>query len=127
MPEKYNEVVIVVNRNNRISDFTLYSLGLKDSAELEEMMEKAKKGEKIEATAETSYSYDEILGLEFKLLLNSDYFKKEESGVWVDKTDDSLFVSSQLENAEKVKVVGILRPSAEAVNEQTSGFVGYKR
>lgn len=89
MPEKYNEVVIVVNRNNRISDFTLYSLGLKDSAELEEMMEKAKKGEKIEATAETSYSYDEILGLEFKLLLNSDYFKKEESGVWVDKTDDS--------------------------------------
>lgn len=127
MPEKYNEVVIVVNRNNRISDFTLYSLGLKDSAELEEMMEKAKKGEKIEATAETSYSYDEILGLEFKLLLNSDYFKKEESGVWVDKTDDSLFVSSQLENAEKVKVVGILRPSAEAVNEQTSGFVGYKK
>ena len=127
MPEKYNEVVIVVNRNNRISDFTLYSLGLKDSAELEEMMEKAKKGEKIEATEETSYSYDEILGLEFKLLLNSDYFKKDESGVWVNKTDDSLFVSSQLENAEKVKVVGILRPSAEAVNEQTSGFVGYKK
>lgn len=127
MPEEYNEVVIVVNRNNRISDFTLYSLGLKDSAELEEMMEKAKKGEKIEATAETSYSYDEILGLEFKLLLNSDYFTKDESGVWVDKTDDSLFVSSQLENAEKVKVVGIIRPSAEAVNEQTSGFVGYKK
>ena len=127
MPEAYNEVVIVVNRNNRISDFTLYSLGLKDSAELEEMMEKAKKGEKIEATAETSYSYDDILGLEFKLLLNSDYFQKDESGVWVDKTDDSLFVSSQLEKAEKIKVVGILRPSAEAVNEQTSGFVGYKK
>ena len=127
MPEKYNEVVIVVNRNNRISDFTLYSLGLKDSAELEEMMEKAKKGEKIEATEETSYSYDEILNLEFKLLLNSDYFEKGDNGVWVDKTNDSLFVSSQLENAEKVKVVGILRPSAEAVNEQTSGFVGYKK
>ena len=127
MPEKYNEVVIVVNRNNRISDFTLYSLGLKDSAELEEMMEKAKKGEKIEATEETSYSYDEILNLEFKLLLNSDYFEKGDNGVWLDKTNDSLFVSSQLENAEKVKVVGILRPSAEAVNEQTSGFVGYKK
>ena len=127
MPEKYNEVVIVVNRNNQISDYTLYSLGLKDSNELEEMMEKAKKGEKIEATKETSYSYKEILDLEFKLLLNSDYFEKNANGTWSDKTDDNLFINTQLEKAKKVKVVGILRPSAESVNEQTSGFVGYKK
>ncbi len=127
LPEAYNEVVIVVNSNNQISDYTLYSLGLKDSAELEEMMEKAKKGEKIEATEETSYTYKEILNLEFKLLLNSDYFEKNQNGTWTDKTDDSLFITTQLENAEKVKVVGILRPSEESVNEQTSGFVGYKK
>ena len=127
LPTKYNEVVIVVNRNNQISDYTLYSLGLKDSAELEEMMEKAKKGEKIEATKETSYTFDEILDLEFKLLLNSDYFEKNANGTWTDKTDDSLFVTTQLEKAEKIKVVGILKPSAESINEQTSGFVGYKK
>ncbi len=127
MPDKYNEVVIVVNRNNQISDFTLYSLGLKDSKELEEMMDKAKKGEKIEAGKNTSYSYEEILDLEFKLLLNSDYFEKGASGAWTDKSKDSLFIDSQLEKAEKIKVVGILRPSSEAVNEQTSGFVGYKK
>ncbi len=127
LPEKYNEVVIVVNRNNQISDYTLYSLGLKDSKELEEMMEKAKKGEKIEATESTSYTFDEILDLEFKLLLNSDYFEKNEDGTWTDRTEDNLFISSQLEKAEKIKIVGILKPSAEAVNEQTSGFVGYKK
>ncbi len=127
MPEKYNEVVIVVNRNNQISDYTLYSLGLKDSSELEEMMEKAKKGEKIKPSAETSYSFKDILDLEFKLLLNSDYFEKNQNGTWTDKTDDNLFISTQLEKAEKIKVVGILRPSAESVNEQTSGFVGYKK
>lgn len=127
LPEKYNEVVIVVNRNNQISDYTLYSLGLKDSAELEEMIESAKKGEKIKATEETSYTYDEILALEFKLLLNSDYFEKNSNGTWTDKTNDTLFINTQLEKAEKVKVVGILRPSAESVNEQTSGFVGYKK
>lgn len=127
LPEKYNEVVIVVNRNNQISDYTLYSLGLKDSAELEEMMKKAQKGEKIEATEETSYTFDEILDLEFKLLLNSDYFGKNANGTWTDKTDDSLFVTTQLEKAEKIKVVGILRPSEESINEQTSGFVGYKK
>ncbi len=131
LPEKYNEVVIVVNRNNQISDYTLYSLGLKDSSELEEMMEKAKKGEKIEATKKVSYTYDQILDLEFKLLLNSDYFQKSdqdsENPIWIDKTDDTLFINSQLENAEKIKVVGILRPSEESINEQTSGFVGYKK
>ena len=67
----FDEVVIVVNRNNQISDYTLYSLGLKDSSELEEMMKKAQKGEKIEATEKTSYTYDQILDLEFKLLLNA--------------------------------------------------------
>ncbi len=127
MPENYNEVVIVVNSNNQISDYTLYSLGLKDSAELEEMMKKAMKGEKIEATEKSSYTYDEILDLEFKLLLNSDYFDKNSDDTWNDKTDDELFIQGQLKNAEKVEVVGILRPSEESITDQTSGFIGYKK
>ncbi len=127
MPEKYNEVVVVVNRSNQISDYTLYSLGLKDSAELEDMMKKAMKGEKIKPTEETSYTYDEILDLEFKLMLNSDYFQKNQNGTWSDMTEDTLFVQNKLKTAEKVKVVGILRPSEESINEQTSGFVGYKK
>lgn len=125
MPENYNEVVIVVNKNNQISDYTLYSLGLKDSDELEAMMEKATKGEKIEGTAETSYTFDEILNLKFKLLINSDYFEKNEDGTWTDKTNDELFIQSRLENAEEIKVVGILRPADSSVNDQTSGFVCY--
>ncbi len=127
MPEKYNEVVLVVNRNNQISDYALYSLGLKDSDELEKMMKQAQKGEKIEATEKTSYTFDQILDLEFKLMLNSDYFEKDENGIWNDKTKDTLFVASQLKSAETVKVVGILQPSEESINEQTSGFVGYKK
>lgn len=127
MPEKYNEVVIVVNQNNQISDYTLYSLGLKDSHELEEMMEKAMKGEKIEATAQTSYSFDEILDLEFKLLINSDYFQKGKDGNWIDKTKDSIFIKTKLKNAETIKVVGILKPGEGSVNDQTSGFVGYTK
>ncbi|MEE1238493.1 MAG: ABC transporter ATP-binding protein, partial [Acutalibacteraceae bacterium] len=125
MPENYNEIVLVVDKNNRISDYTLYSLGLKDSAELEEMMKKAQAGEKIEATEEVSYSYDEILNLKFKLLCNTDYFKKNADGTWTDKTSDELYVQSQLEKAEDITVVGIIRPSDEAVTDATSGFVGY--
>ncbi|MBR4123089.1 MAG: ABC transporter ATP-binding protein/permease [Clostridia bacterium] len=127
MPTAYNEVVIVVNKQNQISDYTLYSLGLKDSAELEEMMEKAMKGEKIEPTKQESYTFDQILDLKFKLLINSDYFQKNNDGTWTDKTKDELFIQSQLENAEEIKVVGILRPADSSVSSQTSGFVGYKR
>ena len=125
MPQNYNEIVLVVDKNNRISDYTLYSLGLKDSAELEEMMKKAQAGEKIEATEEVSYTYDDILNLKFKLLCNTDYFEKNADGTWTDKTSDELYVQSQLQNAEFISVVGIIRPSDESVTDATSGFVGY--
>lgn len=126
MPKKYNEIVLAVDKNNQISDYALYSLGLKDSAELEEMMKKAQAGEKIEPTAEVSYSYDDILGLKFKLLCNTDYFEKNADGTWSDKTEDSLFVSSKLNTAaEDITVVGIIRPADSSVANQTSGFVGY--
>ena len=126
MPEKYNEIVLAVDKNNQISDYALYSLGLKDSAELEEMMKKAQAGEKIEPTAEVSYTYDDILGLKFKLLCNTDYFEKNADGTWSDKTEDSLYVSSKLESAaEDITVVGIIRPADSSVANQTSGFVGY--
>lgn len=127
MPEKYNEIVLAVDKNNQISDYTLYSLGLKDTKELEEMMKKAQSGEKIEPTAEVSYSYDDILGLKFRLLCNTDYFSKNSDGTWTDKTDDAIFVQSALEkNAEDITVVGIIKPAENSVTSETSGFVGYK-
>ncbi len=125
MPESYNEIVLVVDKNNRISDYTLYSLGLKDSSELEEMMKKAQAGEKIEPTEEVSYTYDDILKLKFKLLCNTDYFEKNADGTWTDKTGDELYVQSALEKAEDISVVGIIRPSEDSVTDATSGFVGY--
>ncbi len=127
LPKKYNEVVLIVNRNYQISDYTLYSLGLKDQAELDEMIEKAKKGEKIEATKETSYTFDEILDLKFKLLINTDYFEKGENNIWTDKTDDPIYVQKVLESAEEIKVVGIVMPADNNVSTQTSGYIGYKK
>lgn len=125
MPENYNEIVLVVDKYNRISDYSLYALGLKDSEELEEMMKKAQNGEKIEATEEVSYSYDDILNLKFKLLCNTDYFEKNGDGTWKDKTEDELYIQSKLADAEVISVVGIIKPSEESVNDATSGFVGY--
>lgn len=126
MPENYNEIVLVVDKNNQISDYTLYSLGLKDAAELEEMKKQAMAGEKIEATDEVSYTYDDILKLKFKLLCNTDYFEKNADGTWTDKTSDELYVQSRLaDSAEEISVVGIIRPTDDSVTDTASGFVGY--
>ncbi|MBQ7726926.1 MAG: ABC transporter permease, partial [Clostridia bacterium] len=126
MPEKYNEIVLVVDKNNQISDYTLYSLGLKDPAELEEMMKRIQNGEKVEKPTETSYSFDDVLGLSFRLVVNTDYFVKNEDGTWTDKSEEDLFVRSLLKDAEVLRVVGILKPNEDSTVDNTYGFIGYR-
>ncbi len=126
MPKNYDEIVVIVDNKNQISDYTLYTLGLKDADELTEILEKAMNGEKIEKPKTTSYTYDEILSLTFKLMLNSDYYQKNENGTWTDKSDDELYLLDKLSNSTEVKVVGILRADSEsATSSMASGTVGY--
>ena len=108
MAKEYNEVVLLMDENNRVTDYVLYSLGLKDQEELESMMKDIMEGKKISSEV-VSYSYDEILDLEFKLLLNTDYYEKVGS-IWVDKREDEDYLKSKLDDAEEIKVVGIIKP-----------------
>ena len=73
MPKKYNEVVLLMDENNRVTDYVLYAIGLKDQEELEKMMKDIMEGKEVSSKT-VSYSYDDILDLEFKFLLNSDYY-----------------------------------------------------
>ncbi len=123
MPEKYNEVVIIADKNNEINDFTIYSLGLKDASVLPQLMEDIKNGKEVD-TEQTSYTYDELLGLEFKLLLNTDYYEKQ-GDIWVDKSKDNDYLRQKLKDSETIKVVGILRPSDEAVSSTMREGIGY--
>ena len=118
MPENYNEVVIMVDKNNQISDYALYALGLKDQAELSEFFEKLANGEEI-VTEQVSFEYDELLNLTFKLLLNTDYYEKV-NGIWVDKSNDEEYMKQKIEEAEEIKVVGIIKPNENAVVTNSS-------
>ena len=91
-PQSYNEVVLIVGEDNGISDYVLYALGLKDQNELAEQMKKIQNGEIVEKGEETSYTYEELLNLKYKLILNSDYYNKE-NGIWVNKSEDKEFIS----------------------------------
>ncbi len=123
-PTNYNEVVLIVGKNNEISDYTLYALGLKDQKELEAKMKAAMKGEKLEETKATSYTYEELLNLSYKLLLNTDYYKYE-NGIWMNKSDDEEYMKQKIEAAEEIKVVGIIRQNEETLAQGMTGGVGY--
>ena len=123
-PTKYNEVVLIVNENNEITDYVLYALGLKDQKELKHKWEKVEKGESVENSEQTSYSFDELLNLSFKLILNSDYYNKE-NGLWIDKSDDEKYMKQKIANSESIKVVGIIKQNDKTLSNTMYGGIGY--
>ena len=124
-PENYDEIILVVDKNNEISDVNLYSIGLLDSSELEAKMKKIQAGEEVEENQEVvSYTFDELLNLTYKLVLNTDYYEKE-GNTWVDKSENAVYMKKLVEDALELKVVGIVRPSEEAVATSISSAVGY--
>ena len=126
LPERYDEVVLFVDEENRVSDFTLYSLGLLDVSELQNALRAAANGKDVSLDTTTHiYDFDEILGIEFRLLKNTDYFS-EENGVWVDRSQDSAYLATVLSDAEPIRVVGILRPSENASTGAVYGTIGYR-
>ena len=125
-PTKYNEVVLIVDENSEISDYTLYSLGIKDIKELNESMEKIKNKEKVEAGESESYSYDDLLNYKFKILLNTDYYKKS-GNAWQDKSNDDEYMKNVVENAEEITIVGIIKPNEETVSSSGAGMIGYTK
>ncbi len=127
-PKQYNEVVLVLKEDGRIDDYTLYSLGLKDQSELKDKWKAVENGKKLDENQEsTSYSYDDLLNLQFKLLLNSDYYQKQ-NGLWVNKEDDDNYLKEKINNAETVKVVGIIKQNEQsAVSTSVTSGIGYTK
>ena len=122
-PDEYNEVVLVVDENNEISDFTLYALGLKDQSELSEMYQNIVNGTPFEVE-QTSYDMDDLVGMKFKFVLNSDYYELE-NGIWVDKRNNDDYMKELLDNAEEIVITGIIRPNEESIIASTAGGVMY--
>lgn len=123
-PKSYNEVVLIVNEDNELNDYVLYTLGLKDQEELSKQWEKAKKGENVDKEEETTYSYDELLKLSFKLILNSDYYEKQ-GNLWIDQSEDDDFMKEKIANAENINVVGIIKQNEQSTATAMNGGIGY--
>ncbi len=126
MPEKYNEVVLIVDDNYEVSDYTLYSLGLKNQSDLKATMIALQKGEEVAKQETVEYTFDELLKLSYKLLLNTDYYQKA-NGIWIDKSNDESYIKEKLKNAEDIRIVGIIKQKEESNLQDTPGEIGYTK
>lgn len=127
LPENYDEVVVIVNKKNEMSNITLYTLGLLDQAELGEMMSHILAGEAWDIeTGGQSYSYDELMDLKFTALTPSDLFKANDKGGYDDMSGDQEYMENALKNGLELKVVGIIRPNGDSlISSNTEGGIGY--
>jgi len=121
-PEKYNELVLIVDENNQLTDYTMYALGLKDQKDILELQQNIMNNVPYENVV-TSYSYNEILSMKYKLVLNTDYYVKE-NGLWIDKRNDLGFLKNVVDNGLELSIVGILKPSEDS-QTSLSDVIGY--
>ena len=125
-PENFNEVVLVADKNNEVDDYTLYSLGLKDPEEVRTLFKKMMVGESYETKKDISYTFDEILDTEFKLVMPTDMYKYNDvTGTWDDYSKDDKYMTNVVNNGTDIKVCGIIRPNDDAVSTSLSSGIGY--
>ncbi len=136
-PKEYNEVVLVVNSNNQISKMTLYMLGMLDPNNIDKDMEALMGGDYKPAEI-APYTYEDIMGIEFKLLTTADFFEKTDRtyqigedtyNVWTDAREDLGYNNEAYIEGKgvNVKISGIIRPKEGATSTSISGAIGYTK
>ena len=125
-PENKNEVVLVVDKNNEISDFTLYTLGIRDSSELSDMVSTILGGGEAPELDKMEFSYDDLLNLKFKVVLPGNLYKKNADGTYTDMSTDADFLKTAVANGLEVKVSAVIRASDSAYATTIQpGYIGY--
>ena len=126
-PQDYNEMILVLNDNNELMDLTLYALGLRDRSEIPDLVDSFKNGDGIPIDSK-SYTYEDLVGKEFRLVLNSDLYEEvDDSGVYKDISEDEDRLSQAISGGETIKISGIIRPSANAVAQSITSTLAYTK
>ena len=128
-PTQYNECVLVLTSNGNISDFLLYTLGLREYSELEDIVTQFSNGEDVDTPDNLgSYNYEDILGTTFKLINNSDCYEyDEEYKIWRDKTENTEYMKNIVKNGEDLKIVGIVQPKEGASSTMLATGICYSQ
>ena len=126
-PEKPTECVMVLSKYGTVTDYALYSMGLRDSAELDKMIQQFAQNQSVDVPSDfRTYSYDELLGLKFKLVNSADTYVYDETyKVWKSKADDKEYMQQLVENGEDITIVGIVQPDYTASASMLTSGIAY--
>ena len=126
-PTNYNECVLVLTANGNISDFLLYTLGLRDYSEMDNWVTDFSNGKDVNTPDNLgSYSYNDILGINFKLINSSECYEyDEEYKIWRDKTDNTEYMKNVVENGDDLTIVGIVQPKENATSTMLNPGICY--
>ena len=127
LPQNFNEVVLIVDGNNEVTEIMLYALGIKNQNEfLTNIMGAISNGQEVDNSTTTKFSYQEILDLKYKLVLSSDYMaKNEKTGLWTDMRSNSMYVKKLVDKGTDIKIVGVIRPNDDNILAVGTGCIGY--
>ena len=126
-PNSYDEIVLVLDRNNELDDMTLYAMGLLTEADIDKIMSAAMDGTILEKE-ERKWSYEEICSQEYRVILNSSCFVYDEAtGLYKDLRDTEAGIRYLYDNGLKLKVTGIIRPNENSNSAMLTGAIGYTR
>ena len=123
-PENYDEIVLIVDRNNEIRQTTLYELGLLPSSEYTAMMKSLMAGEDLETTA-SRWSYADACKQTYYLLPACDQYVENEDGTYRYAAGTAAGVESLLDKAIALKVVGVVRPQSDQAANYVMNPIGY--
>ena len=126
-PEKYNECVAVLGADGTITDYALYALGLRDSAELDKMIQQFAQNQNVDIPTDfKTYRYSDFIGIQFKLVNAADrYLRDDDHNAWVDKSDDKDFMKNLVASSETLTVVGVVQPKEDASASMLSSGIAY--
>ena len=126
-PEKYNECVAVLGADGTITDYALYALGLRDSAELDKMIQQFAQNQNVDVPTDfKTYRYSDFIGIQFKLVNAADrYLRDNDHNAWVDKSDDKDFMKNLVASSETLTVVGVVQPKEDASASMLSSGIAY--
>ncbi len=119
-----NELMLITNSNNEISDYVLYTLGIKDQMELQSIIAKVMKGESVSVN-KTTYNYDDLLNLEYKLVLPTSYYQKVNNKYI--KIEDEDGIKKLIQDGMTLKIVGIIKEKESATSLAINGSIAYNK
>ena len=124
-PQRYNDIVLVLTPNGKVSDFMLYTMGLRDHSELDDMVRAFANEEEVNAPDDyMTLTYDQLMGVTFKLVAATDYYQYDSDyHVWKNKSDDADYMRDLVNSGEDVHICGIVKPKAGAkITSLQTGF-----